>query len=158
MSINYFTFPPEQVGVSFDPKEELFRNFAGLIGPYSDISLIHSWGAGQQFTATVVWIDPAHTVAGSYDVPIKGDEMVANIKPTLAKPLRPGVWTVKLLYLWEVAVETEFLVTPLLVYGGRPITDAEAGMLHQGPQGHYGERDLSDIKAFVQLQVGCRAG
>ena len=125
------------------------------MGPYSEVSLTHSWGAGQQFTATVVWVDPAHTIAGSYDIPIKGEEMTANFKPTLTKPLRPGVWVVKLLYLWEVAVETEFLVTPLLVYGGREIRDAEAERLHQGPQGRlYGERDLSDIKSFVQLQVG----
>ena len=143
------------MGIGFDPKEELFRDFAGLIGPYSDISLAHSWGSGHQFSATVVWVDPAGTVAGSYDIIIKAEESVSNFKPTLQKPLRPGIWTVKLLYLWEVSVETQFLVTPLLVYGGRTITDAEAVALHNGPTaGMYSERSYKDIKTFLQLQVG----
>ena len=35
-------------------------------------------------------------------------------------------------YLQGVA-ETQFLVTPLTMYGGKEITDAEAQQIHKGP-------------------------
>ena len=55
-----------QVGTNFDPKEEIFRNYAGLLGPYSDVTLMHSWGAqGSQFTFTAVFVDPSNNVAGN---------------------------------------------------------------------------------------------
>ena len=55
-----------QVGTRFDPKEEIFRNYAGLFGPYSEVELLHSWGAqGSQFTFTAVFVDPSNNVAGS---------------------------------------------------------------------------------------------
>ena len=76
-----FTFPNDlfsvQVSTKFDLKEELFRNYGGLLRPYTLSVLAHSWGDGQAFTATCtfVWIDPAYNVAASYDIPIKADQV-----------------------------------------------------------------------------------
>ncbi len=84
-----------QIGTQFDLKEELFRNYGGLFGPYSDPTLAHHWGRGPQLTATVVWVDPNNNIAGSYDIPVRGAEYVGIQTPSFQKPLRPGIWTVK---------------------------------------------------------------
>ena len=95
------------MGTSFDPKEEIFRNYGGLFGPFSDLSLAHSWGAGQQFTTTVVWVDPSDVIAAADNFPVKETEHTELHTPNLNKPLRPGMWKVKLLYLWEVSALTQ---------------------------------------------------
>ena len=105
-----------QVGSEFDPKELIFRNYGRLLGPYDDITLRHVWGAGKEFTVSMAWIDPANIIAASYDVKIPGSSYVGSHKPVLNRPLRPGVWTVKLMFNMAVVAETQFLVTPLTVY------------------------------------------
>lgn len=54
----------------------MFRNFGKILGPFSDVGLIHKWGTGEQFSATFVWIDPTNTVAGSYEVKIDAGNQV----------------------------------------------------------------------------------
>ena len=141
------------MSTNFDPKEEIFRNYGGLLGPYSDPILSHSWGAGQAFTATFVWIDPAGYVAASYDIPIKGEEQINTHEPTFEKPLRPGMWRIRLLYLWEPVAELQFLITPLLYYGGRRISRDDAKRVHSGPEKQvYVDRDFKDIQEALQLE------
>lgn len=56
----------------------MFRNFGRILGPFSELGLIHKWGPGEQFSATFVWIDPTNTVAGSYEVKIDVGNQVGS--------------------------------------------------------------------------------
>ena len=140
-----------QVGTSFDPKEEIFRNFGGLIGPFSDIVLLHRWTIGQEFTLTIVYLDPALTIVASFDVIIKADETVNTHKPDFTRPLRPGMWTVRFFYLWELVAETQFLVTPLLFYNGEQTPDNLVSRIHSGPDGLYTDKDFNSFKQVLHL-------
>ena len=72
-------------------------------------------------------------------------------KPTLVQPLRPGFWTVKLMYLWEVAAEVQFLVTPLTHYDGHMLTEDEAMMYNAGPTHHYNTKSIQDLQDLLKL-------
>lgn len=52
------------------------------------------WEAGandaEAFTVSAVYIDPALTVAASYDITIKGPDRITTHTPDFKKPLRPG--------------------------------------------------------------------
>ncbi|XP_025771921.1 xylosyltransferase 2 [Puma concolor] len=102
-----------EVGTEWDPKERLFRNFGGLLGPLDEPVAMQRWARGPNLTATVVWIDPTYVVATSYDIAVDADTEVTQYKPPLSRPLRPGAWTVRLLQFWEPLGETRFLVLPL---------------------------------------------
>ena len=147
------------MGTKFDQKEELFRNVGGLIGPYADVVLRHSWGAGRAGVVTVVYIDPALVVAGSYDVTVAETEHVGHQQPTFNKPLRPGMWTAKLLLAKEVVAETDFIITPLSHFDGRPISDSQALASHRGPVKLYADEDLKHLHQqlnFINKKLAVR--
>ena len=141
-----------QVGNQWDPKEEMFRNYARILGPQSEVHLIHSWGKGTGFTVTVAWIDPANTIAASYDVTIDAKEYVGIHKPQFSRPIRPGVWTVKMLYDWDVAAEIQFLVLPLSTFMGNELTSKQAPILHSGPEKFYTEKDFLQMAEYLSLE------
>ncbi|OQR69109.1 xylosyltransferase oxt-like [Tropilaelaps mercedesae] len=98
-----------EVSSDFDVKELLFRNFPGILGPQSDPGVLHEWDRGPASSITFVWIDPAQVVAGSYEVKVNTGEQVQHHKPPLRKPLRPGIWTLKLFKNWVLMGETNFV-------------------------------------------------
>uniref|UniRef100_A0A3Q3JZK1 Xylosyltransferase 1 n=1 Tax=Monopterus albus TaxID=43700 RepID=A0A3Q3JZK1_MONAL len=58
-----------QVGTDWDPKERLFRNWGGLLGPEDGPVAVQRWSRGQSnLTVTVVWIDPTNVIAATYDI------------------------------------------------------------------------------------------
>ncbi|XP_060066628.1 xylosyltransferase 1-like [Ylistrum balloti] len=144
-----------EVGTDFDLKELIFRNYAQLLGPYSDLVLRHVWGQGSEFTVSVAWIDPANVVAASYEVtvPKSSVEYIGNHKPQLSVPLRPGVWTVKLMHRWNVVAETKFLVIPLTMMNGQPINMVEAELSHGGPKEFYASKDFSEFKNVLKINT-----
>lgn len=140
-----------EVGSDFDPKELIFRNYGKLLGPYEEIILRHVWGPGKEITVSMAWIDPASIIAASYDVKIPGSTFVGSHKPALNKPLRPGVWTVKLMLNMAVVAETQFLVTPITFYQGAPIAVNTAQRSHGGPPGLYSSKDFSELRDMLQV-------
>lgn len=117
--------PSLQVGTEWDPKERLFRNFGGLLGPLDEPVAMQRWARGPNLTATVVWIDPTYVVATSYDIAVDADTEVTQYKPPLSRPLRPGAWTVRLLQFWEPLGETRFLVLPLTFNRKLPLREGK---------------------------------
>ncbi|XP_021352699.1 xylosyltransferase 1-like [Mizuhopecten yessoensis] len=144
-----------EVGTDFDLKELIFRNYAQLLGPYSDLVLRHVWGQGMEFTVSVAWIDPANVIAASYEVtvPKSSIEYIGNHKPQLSVPLRPGVWTVKLMHHWTVLAETKFLVIPLIMMNGQPINPVESELSHGGPQEFYASKDFSEFRNVLKINA-----
>lgn len=114
-----------QIGTEWDPKERIFRNFGGVIGPLSEPLAVQKWARGPNLTATIVWIDPALVVAASYDITVDVDAEYTQYKPPLQRPLRPGTWTVRVLKQWERVAEARFLVMPLTFKDKEPIRKGE---------------------------------
>ncbi|XP_069125008.1 xylosyltransferase 1-like [Argopecten irradians] len=144
-----------EVGTDFDLKELIFRNYAQLLGPYSDLALRHVWGQGSEVTVSIAWIDSANVVAASYEVtvPSTSVEYIGNHKPQLSVPLRPGVWTVKLMHRWTVLAETKFLVVPLTMMNGQPINPVEAELSHGGPKEFYASKDFSEFRNVLKINA-----
>ncbi|RUS75202.1 hypothetical protein EGW08_017039, partial [Elysia chlorotica] len=135
-----------EVGTDFDMKELLFRNYGNLMGPYDEISLRHEWGPGPELTASLAWVDPTNVVAASYDVHIPSSHYVSHQRPTLRTPLRPGIWTACVMIDLHLVARVQFLVTPLTLLRGQPISESRALEVHAGPHGNqYTATDFSEF-------------
>ncbi|XP_067313602.1 xylosyltransferase 2 isoform X1 [Pseudorasbora parva] len=141
-----------EVGTEWDPKERIFRNFGGVMGPLDEPVAVQKWARGPNLTATIVWIDPAHIVAASYDISIDVEAEFTQYKPPLQRPLRPGVWTVRVLRLWERVAEARFLVMPLAFKGREPLRTEDHGWVHAGPPGNvYLEQSFQQLAHVLKL-------
>ncbi|XP_045214811.2 xylosyltransferase 2-like [Mercenaria mercenaria] len=134
-----------EVGTDFDPKELVFRNYPKFLGPNSEVALRHVWGYGTETTLSVAWIDPVGIVAVYQDITVTKETRIDAHKPKLKAPLRPGVWTVKLLYRLKVCAEVQFVVLPYSTQNNVPLTRDQAISLHNGPQGLYSHTNYSDF-------------
>ncbi|TNN83393.1 Xylosyltransferase 2 [Liparis tanakae] len=141
-----------EIGTDWDPKERIFRNFGGVIGPLNEPLAVQKWARGPNLTATIVWIDPAQVVAASYDISVDVDAEYTQYKPSLQRPLRPGSWTVRVLKQWERVAEVRFLVTPLTFKDKEPLRQEEDSWLHAGPPGNlYLEQSFQQLSSVLQL-------
>lgn len=86
---------------------------------------MQKWGKGPNVTVTVIWVDPVNVIAATYDILIESTAEFTHYKPPLNLPLRPGVWTVKILHHWVPVAETKFLVAPLTFSNRQPIKPGE---------------------------------
>ena len=97
----------------WDEKESIFRNYAGLVGPSDDVVLAMHWVLGEAMEARNEWYDPTGELTFSHRTKVEAHTVVSFTKPNLVKPLRPGVWSVRLLIGSQLTMETSFLVVPL---------------------------------------------
>ncbi|KAL4648100.1 xylosyltransferase 2 [Arapaima gigas] len=142
----------------WDPKERIFRNFGGILGPLDEPVAVQKWARGPNLTATIVWIDPAQVVAASYDISVDVEAEFTQYKPPLQRPLRPGTWTVRVLRLWERVAEIQFLVVPLAFRGGQPFQTEEDSWLHAGPPGNlYMDQGFEQLNQVLKLTGGHQA-
>uniref|UniRef100_UPI00358DF71E xylosyltransferase 2-like isoform X2 n=1 Tax=Myxine glutinosa TaxID=7769 RepID=UPI00358DF71E len=141
-----------EVGSGWDPKERLFRNFGGLLGPYDEPASVQWWRAGPNCSTTVVWLDPMHVIASAYEVRVDQGVEVSHHRPLLKKPLRPGAWSLRILQGWELIAETTFLVLPLTFRKGQPMNQDQVSQANMGPPGNsYGESDLRWLLRLLGL-------
>ncbi|XP_075994851.1 xylosyltransferase 2 [Genypterus blacodes] len=141
-----------EIGTDWDPKERIFRNFGGVIGPLDEPLAVQKWARGPNLTATIVWIDPALVVAASYEISVDVDAEYTQYKPPLLRPLRPGTWTVRVLKQWERVAEVRFLVMPLTFKGKEPLSKDEDSWLHGGPPGNlYLEQSFQQLSFVLKL-------
>lgn len=95
------------------------------MGPMDEPVGMQKWGKGPNVTVTVIWVDPVNVIAATYDILIESTAEFTHYKPPLNLPLRPGVWTVKILHHWVPVAETKFLVAPLTFSNKQPIKPGE---------------------------------
>ena len=128
-----------QVGTIWDQKERVFRNLAHLMGPMDDPVLVHRWVHGKAFDVKLMWVDPINVVTGIYEMRVVENWVVSFHKPTFKKPMRPGKWTIKLVFSHKgedmVIGQTNFLVIPLTFSKGQPISAQDAVAANSGPPG-----------------------
>lgn len=95
------------------------------MGPFDEPVAMQKWSRGPNLTATVVWIDPTYVIAASYDITVDAEAEFTQYKPPLNRPLRPGVWTIRLLQFWEPLGENQFLVVPQTFNRKQPLRKGE---------------------------------
>lgn len=152
------------MGTSWDEKERIFRNYGRLMGPYDDPVLVHYWKKGKTMKVKLMWIDPVAIVTGVYEMQVGDDWIVSFHKPTYAKPLRPGMWSIKMIYREEggkdlVIGQTNFLVLPLAYSNGVPVNVTQAVAFNNGPpSGRYTsqysiefDREAKDIDNLAEI-------
>lgn len=133
-----------QVGTDFDLKERVFRNYPRFLGPESPVRLRHVWRFGEDFRIHVAWIDPIGVLASYQEMTVGKESLIDAQNPRIKTPLRPGVWTIKIVYKLKVCAEVQFLVLPYSIYKGRPMTANVTAQLHSGPvNGKYSVDDIN---------------
>ncbi|XP_072124911.1 xylosyltransferase 1 [Mobula birostris] len=143
-----------EIGTEWDAKERIFRNYGGLIGPMDEPIGMQKWGKGPNTTVTVVWIDPINVIAATYDIQVDSSAEFTHYKPPLNLPLRPGLWTVKILHHWAPMAESKFLVTPLTFSNRQPIRKEEALKLHNGPpRNAYMEQSFQGLNNALNVHI-----
>ncbi|XP_078510592.1 xylosyltransferase 2 isoform X2 [Lissotriton helveticus] len=141
-----------EVATEWDPKERIFRNFGGLMGPFDEPVAMQKWSRGANLTVTVVWVDPTYIVAASYDITVDVEAEFTQYKPSLSLPLRPGVWSVRILHFWEPVGESQFLVAPLNFYRKEPIKKGDSSWLHAGPpRNEYMDQSFQGLSGVLNL-------
>nr|XP_006637236.1 PREDICTED: xylosyltransferase 1 [Lepisosteus oculatus] len=143
-----------EIGTEWDAKERMFRNFGGLMGPTDEPVGMQKWGKGANVTVTVVWIDPTNVIAATYDILIEASAEFTHYRPPLNLPLRPGVWTLRVLHHWSPVAETRFLITPLAFHNRQPIRQEDALRLHNGPaKNSYMEQSFHGLNPVLNIPV-----
>ncbi|KAK5855853.1 hypothetical protein PBY51_007493 [Eleginops maclovinus] len=148
-----------QVGADWDPKERLFRNWGGLLGPKDEPVAVQRWSRSQSnLTATVVWIDPTNVIAATYDILVDASAEVTHYRPPLTPPLRPGLWTLRVLHHWNLLGQTSFIVAPLEFHRQQPLQQEDALRLHSGPpRNSYMEQSFHGLNPVLRLPVSLGA-
>uniref|UniRef100_H3D3E5 Xylosyltransferase 1 n=1 Tax=Tetraodon nigroviridis TaxID=99883 RepID=H3D3E5_TETNG len=143
-----------EIGAEWDAKERMFRNFGGLLGPTDETVGMQRWSKGANVTVTVVWIDPTNVIAATYDILIDANAEFTHYRPPLNQPLRPGVWSVRILYHWSPVAEMRFLVAPLTYSKHQPIRQDDALKLHNGPaKNSYMEQSFHGLNPVLNIPV-----
>ncbi|XP_026063918.1 xylosyltransferase 1 [Carassius auratus] len=157
-----FTNPPNtfnrlqsaEIGTDWDAKERIFRNFGNLMGPMDEPVGMQKWAKGSNVTMTVVWIDPTNVIAATYDILIDASAEFTHYRPPLNLPLRPGMWTVRVLHHWSPVAETRFLITPLSHHKHLPIRQEDAVRMHNGPaKNSYMEQSFHGLNPILNIPV-----
>ncbi|XP_077475650.1 xylosyltransferase 2-like [Stigmatopora argus] len=141
-----------EVGTEWDPKERLFRNFGGIIGPFDELFSVQGWGRGPNLTVTIVLIDPALVVATVYNIKVPQDSEFSMHKPPLKQPLRPGIWSLRIYQELEQMAELQFLVLPLNFKKKVPLSKDEDSWMHSGPlENVYMDKSYKHLNSILQL-------
>ncbi|TKS69144.1 Xylosyltransferase 1 [Collichthys lucidus] len=143
-----------KIGAEWDAKERMFRNFGGLMGPMDETMGMQKWSKGPNVTVTVVWIDPTNVIAATYDILIDANAEFTHYRPPLNQPLRPGVWSVRILHHWSPVAEMRFLIAPLAYNKHQPIRQEDTLKLHNGPaKNSYMEQSFHGLNPVLNIPV-----
>nr|XP_015826291.2 xylosyltransferase 1 [Nothobranchius furzeri] len=143
-----------EIGTEWDAKERIFRNIGGLMGPMDETVGMQKWNKGPNVTVTVVWIDPTNVIAATYDILIDASAEFTHYRPPLNQPLRPGVWSIRILHNWSLMAEIRFLIVPLAYNKHQPIKQDDALKLHNGPvKNSYMEQSFHGLNPILNIPV-----
>lgn len=123
------------------------------MGPYDSPTFASLWVKGSEYSITITWIDPANHIAASFDTTIEADREELHHQPPFNKPLRPGKWTLKILYHWEVVAEVNFLIVPLSTIKNKELSPSKLFETNSGPlKNNYVGKDFSPLRSVFDLE------
>lgn len=123
-----------------DVKEMIFRNYGCILSPFSEIVVLHQWNSGpENFTVTLVYIDPAESIVGVFDALIatprikERSHLYLIHRPSFSQTLRPGIWRLVMIYKSDVVAESRFLISPLFYFNLKEISADQIKLVNEGP-------------------------
>lgn len=128
------------VSTDYDPKEQMYRNFAKIIGPTSEPVLVFKLSKTKivnqtNYNVTILWMNPIGQLVDSTESNID-DSSTENIihyaKLDYKHSMTPGEWTVKIIYKNNIIGECKFLVTPLEFITKERITEEKSKEINLG--------------------------
>ena len=120
-------FPGLQIGSEWDGKESIFRNYGGILAAWDEPVAALRLTVGKQGDVNIVWDDPVGERVATYSMKLEAGWFVSYHKPKLDRPIRPGVWTVKLeMPDGALIMENKFLVAPITHENKEPINRAKS--------------------------------
>ncbi|CAG9088162.1 unnamed protein product [Plutella xylostella] len=141
-----------RVSSEYDQKETTFRNFANILGPFSEPVLLYELSPNiEKRNLTLVWVDPAGVVADVTDIQIEESNLTNFIKPNLNVPILPGVWRVSLRDKAHI-VQTYFLISPLEYFSGKEVSPQEASIIHSGSHASYKNHSNQKVAGDVRKE------
>ena len=144
--VNNVTFKLQKMSVAseYDQKEQISRNFARVLGPYSEPVLVYDFLPLQNFSTknnvSFLWFDPAAHLADVSEVPLDKSTLSGHSKPMLRQPLLPGLWSIKIIFRNDFIAELKFLILPLEYFSGNSISPSQVRFVHSGSNSY---RDFS---------------
>lgn len=115
-----------EVSTDYDQKEQMLRNFAKIMGPYAEPTLVIHLSAinsetnlvtATTYNLTALWINPAGHLNDISDINVDAStslQTVSFVKSSLRTPLLPGIWTIKLIHKQSLIGQCNFLIVPKL--------------------------------------------
>jgi protein xylosyltransferase len=137
-----------KVGADYEQKEQIFRNFASAIGPFSEPTLAFNSNKEEPLTnLSIVWIDPRNVIQSLINVTTS--ESFA--KPVLKSPLTPGNWSVKVMTIHhDLIYRLKFLVLPLEIYQGKSMSGSEERLVNSVAEEEEKEESLFSSQHLQQ--------
>ena len=86
---------PPQVGSEWDGKESIFRNLGGILGAWDEPVAAIRLKEGAPGEINIIWDDPVGERVSTFVMKLEASWFVFFHKPKVERPIRPGVWTVK---------------------------------------------------------------
>lgn len=125
------------VSSEYDQKEQTFRNFGRMLGPFSEPILVYQFlpslsNSAKTYNVSFLWIDPAGQLIDISEASVDESYVVGHVKPVLKQPLLPGSWTVKLIHSKQILVQCNFLIVPLEFMSNTPLTQTQVSFVHSG--------------------------
>lgn len=106
-----------QVGSEWDGKESIFRNYGGILGAWDEPVAAIRLKGGVPGEISIVWDDPVGERVSTFTMKLEASWFVSYHKPKVERPIRPGVWSVKIQLQPKdggaVLMQNRFLVVPL---------------------------------------------
>ena len=116
-----------QVGSEWDGKESIFRNLGGILGAWDEPVAALRLKGGSPGEVNIIWDDPVGERVSTFVMKLEASWFVSFHKPKVERPIRPGVWTVKVTLPPKdggtVLMQNQFLVVPITHENKRPLSD-----------------------------------
>lgn len=113
-----------EVSTEYDQKEQILRNFAKIMGPNSEPTLLLRLAeinsepnifTARNYNLTILWINPAGYLSDISDIQIdasSASQTISFAKSNLKPPLLPGVWSAKIVNRHSLIAQCNFLIIP----------------------------------------------
>lgn len=130
------------MGSNWDGKESVFRNVGGILGVWDEPVAAVRLAAGHYSELEIQWVDPVGEHVSTFNMKMESGWFVSYHKPKLERPIRPGLWSVKLVTHVKSGkdlLQTDFLVVPLTHENKEPLGSPQSvNALRAGLSGKVG--------------------